>query len=134
MTESSKKPRLLIVEDDKENQKFLYLFLRKIYDLDFCDSDESFYNILKEKEFDIILMDITLMGSKDGLELTRELRSNPSYSDLPIVGLSAHAFERDKNAAYEAGVDIFITKPVQGQILLDSLSSSLEKRTGQKFF
>lgn len=128
MTERSAKPKLLIVEDDKENQKFLNIFLRKLYELDFCDSDETFYKKLEEKKYDIILMDITLRGNKDGLELTRELRSNPSRSSIPVVGLSAHAYQKDRDEAYKAGVDIFITKPVQGFTLLESLSLALDKQ------
>ena len=132
MTECRVKPKLLIVEDDKENQKFLKIFLRKIYDLDFCDSEETFYLKLKDNVFDIILMDISLKGTKDGLQLTRELRQNPFLKNIPVLGLSAHAYQRDIEEAYEAGVDMFITKPVRGNILLESLSSTLEKRAGSK--
>jgi len=126
------KPRLLIVEDDIENQKFLRIFLRRKFDFDFCDSDESFYKKLKESSFDIILMDISLHGEKDGLQLTKELRQNPQYKNIPIVGLSAHAFQKDRASAYEAGVDIFITKPVQGNLLMESLATVLEQKVGIK--
>jgi len=132
LAEVNAKPKLLIVEDDKENQKFLNIFLRKIYELDFCDSDETFNEKLKEKVYDIILMDITLKGVKDGFQLAKELRQNPQYFTIPIIGLSAHAYQRDKDLAYEAGFDRFITKPVQGHILLESLSNALEKRSGSK--
>lgn len=128
MADTNTKPKLLIVEDDKENQKFLNIFLRKIYELDFCDSDETFYDKLKEKVYDIILMDITLKGLKDGFQLAKELRQNPIYSTIPIIGLSAHAYQKDKDLAYESGFDVFITKPVQGHVLLESLSNSLEKK------
>ncbi len=130
LAEGKLKPRLLIVEDDQENQKFLRVFLRKIYELDFCDSAESFYSMLKENTYNIILMDISLRGDKDGFQLTKELRNNPKFQNIPIVGLSAHAFQKDKENAYNAGVDIFITKPVYGHILIESLASVLKKRQG----
>ena len=132
MAEGKAKPRLLIVEDDKENQKFLNIFLRKKFELDICDSAESFYVKLSEREYDIILMDISLRGTKDGLQITKELRSNPKFHNMPIVGLSGHAYQKDKENAYKAGVDIFITKPVQGHILLESLASVLKQKAGIK--
>ncbi|MHB8931503.1 MAG: response regulator [Melioribacteraceae bacterium] len=132
MTESKSKPRLLIVEDDLENQKFLKIFLRKTFEIDICDSAESFYKKLREIDFDVILMDISLKGSKDGLQLTKELRSDPKLCNIPIVILSAHAYQKDKDNAYKAGVDIFITKPVQGNILIDSLRNVLEQKSGIK--
>ncbi|MEW6701190.1 MAG: response regulator, partial [Bacteroidota bacterium] len=96
------------------------------------DSAESFYEKLNETKFDIILMDISLRGTKDGLQLTKELREDPERKNTPIVGLSAHAFQKDKDNAYKAGVDVFITKPVYGNILMNSLISTLEQKTGIK--
>jgi DNA-binding response OmpR family regulator len=132
LTESKSKPGLLIVEDDTENQKFLKIFLRKTFEIDICDSAESFYRKLKEKDFDVILMDISLRGTKDGLQLTQEIRSDPKYCNIPIVILSAHAYQKDKDNAYNAGVDIFIAKPVQGHILIESLRNVLEQKSGIK--
>jgi len=129
MTNSElKKPRLLIVEDDYENQKFLQIFLKRKFDLEICDSADSFYERLEKDNFDIILMDISLKGDKDGLQLTQEIRKIKKYKHLPVVGLSAHAFQKDKENAYKAGVDIFITKPVQNDILMDTLWEALGKK------
>ncbi len=130
--ELEKKPRLLIVEDDFENQKFLQIFLKRKFDLQICDSAETFYEKLDQSKFDIILMDISLRGKKDGLQLTREIREMEEYKNLPVVGLSAHAFQRDKDNAYNAGIDIFLTKPVQNDVLMDTLIRSLEKKTSME--
>ena len=125
-----KKPRILIVEDDLENQKFLRIFLKRNFDLDVCDSEESFYEKLNENKYDIILMDISLRGAKDGLQLTKELRTQEKYKNMPIVGLSAHAFQKDRDNAYQAGIDIFITKPAQGNFLMENLLTALKQKTG----
>ncbi|MDZ7763160.1 MAG: response regulator [Melioribacteraceae bacterium] len=128
MTEKeTKKPRLLIVEDDYENQKFLQIFLKRKFDLDICDSSDSFYKKIEENDFDIFLMDISLRGKKDGLQLTEELRVMDKYKNIPIVALSAHAFQKDKENAYQAGVDMFLTKPIQNDVLLDTLVKAYEK-------
>lgn len=117
----NRKPHLLVVEDDYENQKFLEIFLKRKFELMICDSADSFYNLINEHDFEIILMDISLRGKKDGLQLTREIREMPKYKDIPIVALSAHAFQKDKENAYQAGVDMFLTKPVQNEVLLETL-------------
>ncbi|HEX2869043.1 MAG TPA: response regulator [Ignavibacteriales bacterium] len=129
MNENSK-PRLLVVEDDFENQKFLQIFLKRKFDVEICDSEETFYEKLNNDNFDIILMDISLRGKKDGLQLTREIRQMPQYQALPVVGLSAHAFQKDKDNAYSAGVDVFLTKPVQNDVLMDTLVKTLEEKSG----
>jgi len=126
------RPRLLVVEDDYENQKFLQIFLKRRFDLEVCDSSESFDQKIAQSKFDIILMDISLRGKKDGLQITRELRQNDKYKHLPIIGLSAHAFQKDKDNAYNAGVDVFLTKPVSNDTLMDTLVKTLEAKTGIK--
>jgi CheY-like chemotaxis protein len=116
-----KKPNLLVVEDDYENQRFLQLFLRKNFNVFTCDSEQSFYNYLNSKQVDLILMDISLRGKKDGLQLTREIKNNEKFKDIPVVCLTAHAFQQDKENALNAGVNIFLTKPVDNSYLMDTL-------------
>ena len=61
------KPRILITEDDSENQRFLRMFLQKSFAVDLCDSDITFYDKLSANRYDVILMDISLKGNKNGL-------------------------------------------------------------------
>ena len=90
--DSEKKPKILVTEDDFENQKFLEMFLKRNFDVYICDSAESFYDNIKNVKFDLVLMDISLKGNKNGLELTEELKNMPGYESIPVVCLSAHAF------------------------------------------
>ena len=80
------------------------------------------YVKLGEREYDIIIW-ISLRGTKDGLQITKELRSNPKFHNMPIVSFG-HAYQKIKRMHIKQGVDIFITKPVQGHILLESLASA----------
>jgi len=128
---SEEKPRILITEDDFENQKFLKLFLKRKFEVEICDSDKSFYEQINNKKFDIILMDISLKGEKNGLELTQEIRKNPQLKDIPIVCLTAHAFKKDKENALNAGVDFFLTKPVENEVLMNTLFEILNRKTEQ---
>lgn len=122
------KPRILITEDDYENQKFLELFLKRYFIVDICDSSETFYALIKKEKYDIILMDISIKGKKDGLELTRELKSNPNYSSIPVICYTAHAFNRDRINALDAGCDAYLSKPSDIHTLLNSLFDLLRDK------
>jgi len=122
------KPSLLIAEDDFENQKLLTVFLTKYFNVDLCDSTDSFYALLNKERYDLIVMDISIRGNKNGLDLTRELRSNPKYSDIPIVCYTAHAFNRDRINALDAGCDVYISKPTNIYVLLDALMDLLKSK------
>ncbi len=121
------KPRILITEDDYENQRFLELFLSRKFEVEICDSESSFYEHVNNSRFDVILMDISLRGNKNGLELTREMKAIPEKANIPIVCLSAHAFKKDKENALNAGVDAFLAKPVDNEILMDTLFQVINK-------
>lgn len=122
------KPKLLVTEDDFENQKFLEMFLKRNFEVEICDSEQSFYEHINKKKFDVILMDISLRGNKNGLELTKEVRKIPGYENIPIVCLSAHAFKKDRDNALNAGVDVFLTKPVENKVLLNTLLEAVENK------
>jgi len=127
--ENKNLPVLLIVEDDIENLKFLKILLKNNFQIESCDNAEDFMSILDQRNIDVILMDITIRGSKDGLQLTKEIKNNSKYSHIPIVGLTAHAFQKDKLNAMRAGVDYFFTKPVDGIILRDKLLSFVKENS-----
>ncbi len=120
------KPRLLITEDDFENRKFLEIFLKRYFQVDVCDSSESFYNLIGKHNYDIILMDISIKGRKNGLELTKEMKSNPELCNIPIVCYTAHAFNKDRLNALDAGADAYISKPSDIRVLLNSLIDLLK--------
>ncbi|MFZ0455117.1 MAG: response regulator [Ignavibacteriaceae bacterium] len=119
--DESAKPKILVVEDDYENQRFLQLFLKKNFIVFVCDSEKFFYKYLNNYQINIILMDISLGGQKDGLQLTREIKSSERFKDIPVVCLTAHAFQQDRENAINAGVDIFLTKPVSNSYLMETL-------------
>jgi len=127
LPDSGNKRKILVVEDDIENQRFFSLILSRHYDLEFCDCDKSFYTKLASNDFDLIIMDITLRESKSGTELTKEIKGSKVFSSIPVLALSAHVFEQDKRAALKAGVDEYLEKPVSNKILLKSIERLIEK-------
>ncbi len=133
------KPRLLIVEDDTENQKYFELILNKTYELDYCESSISFYNLLADHNYSAIIMDIMLKGDKSGLDLIREIKRSVLYKDLPVLALSANVFSQDRAKALDAGADVYLTKPVNNRTLMSWLEklinhqSNHKKRNNQQF-
>lgn len=128
MSIETQKKKLLIVEDDEDSQKFLALFLKRKFELEMSNSAETFYQKIENNDFDLILMDVSLRGEKDGLQLTREIKQIDKYKDIPIVALTAHAYQRDRTEAYKAGVNYFLTKPVKNELLLETLLLAVEKQ------
>ena len=127
MVGETQKSRLLVVEDDEDSQKFLNLFLKRKFEIEMCNSEETFYEKLKSSKFDLILMDVSLRGEKDGLQLTREIKQDDDYKDIPVIALTAHAYQRDRAEAYKAGVNYFLTKPVKNEMLLETLLTAQEE-------
>lgn len=93
-----------------------------------CNSGETFYKELVKDQFDVILMDISLRGEKDGLQLTREIKNDEKYKNIPVVALTAHAYQRDKAEALKAGVNYFLTKPVKNETLMETLQTAVKER------
>ncbi|MDR3627515.1 MAG: response regulator [Ignavibacteriaceae bacterium] len=115
--------KILIVEDDFDTLTFLKLFLGKKFDIEACRSDEEFYEIIGKCCYNLIIMDIAIKGRKDGLQITRELKSAGQYKNIPVLCLSAHVLEKDKENALKAGVDKFLPKPVSNQLLMETINS-----------
>ncbi len=121
------KHKLLIVEDDEDSQRFLTLFLKRRFEISMSNSSDTFYEKLENDSFSVILMDVSLRGEKDGLQITKEIKSNPKYKDIPVVALTAHAYQRDRTEAYKAGVNYFLTKPVKNELLLETLLKAIDE-------
>lgn len=122
---NSKKAAILIVEDEVESQKFFELILRKKFEMDFCDSRKTMNTLLKEKIYDAVIMDISLKDGNNGFDLIKEIRRSSTRTEIPIVCLSAHMYDEDKHKAKQAGADVYLTKPVKGQLLVSTLEDLL---------
>jgi DNA-binding response OmpR family regulator len=120
------KPKLLITEDDVENQKLLQLVLRNNFEIDICDSEQCFNNRLSEKNYDAVLMDVTLKGDRNGVDIIKDMRKKSQFKNLPVVCLSANVFGEDRIKAREAGIDIYLTKPVDNKLLINTLNKLID--------
>jgi CheY-like chemotaxis protein len=112
---------VLIVEDDPINFRVFAKILTKRGGLEVKGSEdvEEVLRIAQAKEADVILMDVSLSHSVyqgkavDGIKITQILKSNPETADLPVILVTAHAMEGDKeNFLKQSGADGYISKPV----------------------
>lgn len=106
-------PRILVVDDNPANLKLVTDMLRfEGYELLQATDAEAAKQIAESEKPDLILLDIGLPGM-DGLELTRILKRQDSTRHIVIAALTAFAMRGDEERAIEAGVDGYITKPIE---------------------
>jgi len=116
----TKKLTILLAEDKKVNQKVISLLLSSFgHQVIVADNGQEVLNLYKPGVYDLILMDIQ-MPVMDGIKATQNLRR--IYPILPpIVGLSANAFEGDREKYMSMGMDEYLTKPIKTQELNELL-------------
>jgi CheY-like chemotaxis protein len=122
--------RILVVEDNQVNQKVVTAVLRK---RGFCielanDGQEALNKLAKSAAFDLVLMDVQ-MPVLDGLEATRIIRKEQRWKELPIIAMTAHAMNGDKERCLEAGMSGYISKPVHPSLLLSTVDEFLLQKT-----
>ena len=127
--ESFEGKRVLLVEDNDLNQEIaLYMLKEKGFDVDTADNGkEAVGKFLSSKLFfyNLILMDI-MMPVMNGLEATRVIRSSGrSDSSIPIIAMTANAYEEDKKECIEAGMNEHIAKPLEESELMAAISRNL---------
>lgn len=116
-------PRILLVEDNEMNRDMLSRRLTKRgYEVAIAMDGVEGVNKARTSMPDLILMDMSL-PLKDGWEATADLKGDAMTNHIPIIGLSAHAMEGDRDKAMQAGCDDYDTKPVE----LDRLLGKIEK-------
>jgi CheY-like chemotaxis protein len=121
--------KILVVEDEPINLKTMLLSLQLLGCKGIgADSAYKALALLRREKFDVVLMDIQMPGL-DGLEATRLIRGDTSGamdSNIPIVAITAHAMQGDRERILKAGVDEYIPKPVYLEQLRVVLSKILE--------
>ncbi|MGV3509192.1 MAG: response regulator [Sphingobacteriaceae bacterium] len=117
---------ILLVEDNLINQKLAMRVLSKLgYDPALANNGKEALDMLEERPYQVVLMDI-LMPQMDGLEATRSIRKNNQHQPI-IIAMTANALPEDRGECLKAGMNEYITKPIDLQVLLKILQASAEK-------
>ena len=115
--------KILIVEDNEMNRDMLSRRLeRKGYEIEIAVDGEEGLSMMRNNKPDLVLMDMGL-PVLDGWEATIQAKADESISSIPIIALTAHALESDKQKALECGADDFDTKPVDFKRLLGKIET-----------
>ena len=116
---------VLVCDDDREIVDAIEIYLSqdgyKIYK---AYDGEQAIQILDKEDIHLLIMDI-MMPVMGGLEATHMIRTmdHPDSDKVPIIAISANAFDEDQRMAYEAGVDEYLIKPVESKQLYKALHS-----------
>lgn len=121
---------ILLVEDDIISRDFALSLLETLgYRVDAIDSGEEAVKILKSVPYRMVLMDVQMPGM-DGYEATRIIRDPTSdvlNHDIPIVAMTAHTMEGDRERCLEKGMDDYVSKPIE----LEKLVRVIERHLGK---
>ena len=124
-TKNIKPLRILLAEDNKMNVKLALTFLKKAgHSICVAENGQKALDELNKGQFDVILMDVE-MPEMDGLEATafiREGRCGVEKKTIPIIAMTAHSLPEYKEKVFEAGMDGFITKPIDLALLNRTLA------------
>jgi PAS domain S-box-containing protein len=128
----SHQARILVVEDDPDNQILMRALLKSRYRLLIASSAEEVRRQIEtdSEPIDLILMDLGLGCAEDGLMLTRSLRETDRFRATPIVALTGHAMTVNRERALDAGCNDFIIKPFDRARLFDTIEHLLDGASG----
>ena len=114
--------KILIAEDNDSNFILMTYIVKKFYQFDRAQNGQEAVDMVEKGNYDLILMDIK-MPVMDGMEATKQIKEK--HPDLPIIALTANAFDSDRQLAFEAGCDEFLPKPISSDVCLKTISKFL---------
>jgi len=127
LREGQRKLRVLLAEDNAVNQRLASRLLEKRgHSVVVAGNGREALKALKEGEFDLVLMDVS-MPEMDGLEAARAIRAaeQATGTHLPIIAMTAHAMKGDRERCLDAGMDGYVSKPVQARDLFQAAEAAL---------
>lgn len=111
--------KILVAEDNDSNYLLMTYVLKNHYEYVRARNGKEAVEMVEADTYDMVLMDLR-MPIMDGLQATRLIRAK--HLELPILALTANAFDRDREHSLEAGCNEFIAKPVSHDELLDMIA------------
>jgi PAS domain S-box-containing protein len=128
-----KGPRLLLVEDNAINRKLAVALLgRAGYAVATAEDGQQAIDAVRREAFAVVLMDVQMPGM-DGFEATAGIRAlGGARGATPIVAMTAHAMKGDRERCLAAGMDDYVSKPIQSEELFAAIGRCLQTETGAR--
>jgi len=124
--------RVLLAEDNETNQFVALELLGRLgIELEIATNGAEALEMVRAKPYAAVLMDIQ-MPEMDGLEATGQIRQDPAFEHLPIIAMTANAMKADVDAALAAGMNDFLSKPIEQAALVASLERWLQPAASAK--
>ncbi len=111
--EETKLHKALLVENDIPSIQVIQLALKKICNVDVAENGEISIELAKKNNYDLILMDIGLGLSMNGIQATKEIRKISGYEKTPVIAVTAYAMMGDKERILAEGLNYYISKPFE---------------------
>ena len=122
---SSRKPRILIVDDSISIRKYVQRFLDRMgYDVEVAPDGMEALNIMGKSKFDAVISDLE-MPVMHGYDLLAEMKRNPVLMNIPVVVLTSRAGDKHRQKAIEMGAQDYLVKPFEEQEMLEVLKKVL---------
>jgi two-component system sensor histidine kinase ChiS len=129
MAESTRKPLILVVDDDPNSREIVQTFLEsRGYRVRTAANGESALANVQADMPDLILLDVMMPGM-DGWEVARTLKDHTDYADIRVVMMTARSDFSDKQKGLQAGADDYLVKPIQLEDLGTIVKRNLEVRS-----
>ncbi|HET8870784.1 MAG TPA: response regulator [Aquabacterium sp.] len=112
--------RVLIVEDQVDIRELIRLTLElEDFDIHEADNGDTGLSAAMELKPDLVLLDVMMPGSLDGIGVCRRIKSDPALKKIKVIILSAKGQESDRHQGQQAGADGYLTKPFSPKQLLE---------------
>jgi signal transduction histidine kinase/CheY-like chemotaxis protein len=120
--------RVLLVEDNELNQEVAMGLLEPAHmSIDLADNGEVAVQMVSKHDYDLVLMDMQ-MPVMDGVAATKAIRSNPRFSELPIIAMTANAMDADREISRQAGMNDHVSKPIDPDAMFGTIMRWIKPR------
>ncbi|MAO55649.1 MAG: hypothetical protein CMM61_08120 [Rhodospirillaceae bacterium] len=114
--------RVLLAEDNEINQQVAVELLTAAgVAVDIAENGRMAVDMVRQGDYDAVLMDLQ-MPELDGFQATREIREDARFADLPVIAMTAHALNEERDNCLEAGMNDHVAKPINPDVLFETLT------------
>jgi CheY-like chemotaxis protein len=117
--------KILVVEDNLETQLIIKVTLRDNYNIELTNNSNEAISLLKDKLFDLVLLDVNLNGEGNGKDILTFLRENYDMKQLPVIVMTAYDLEENDKNFFDENANEFISKPIDKNLICSKIEKLL---------
>ena len=117
--------KILVVEDNLETQLIIKVTLRDNYNIELTNNSNEAISLLKDKLFDLVLLDVNLNGEGNGKDILTFLRENYDMKQLPVIVMTAYDLEENDKNFFDENANEFIPKPIDKNLICSKIEKLL---------